>query len=102
MISEITFQGVRHDDSCPKAPGCQEKDGRETEGMPILRRGDLPTLGTGSKVGERYMLSEGTCVALSLLPVWANLSELPGWDDQGGSDRAYAAICCDLLDIIDI
>jgi hypothetical protein len=69
VIAEITIQGVRHVDSCPKAAGCQKKDRRKGEGMPVLCWRDLSALGTSTEGGERYLVSENTGVSLSLLSV---------------------------------
>jgi len=99
VIAEITSQGVRHDDSCPKAAGCQEKDGRKAEGMPVLRWGDLSALGRNKEAGAGYMLSEYTGVSLSLLLLWADIQALSGRDERGGPDGAVAVVCGSLLDI---
>jgi hypothetical protein len=69
VIAEITSQGVRHDDSCPKAAGCQEKDRRKAEGMFILQWGDLPALGKSKEAGTGYPMSECVLISVSLLPV---------------------------------
>jgi hypothetical protein len=59
--------------------------------MPELQRGDVPALGEGKEGSERYPSEDSDGVSVSLLPVWAHISVLPGRDDECGPDGTVAS-----------
>jgi hypothetical protein len=59
-------------------------------GMPQLPWRDLSAVGEGQETGARQPFSKCTGLALSLLPLQADISALPGRGRSGGSDAAAA------------